>query len=102
LTEFGAALSFRFWAVTFPERSARTVACVPEEQPGDQPAARRSRLASPVTATVLGVLVLVLLGVTAALSALVHKATFLDIATGVPIPLVYAAVGVVVARAAAA
>jgi hypothetical protein len=42
--------------------------------------------------------VLVLLGLTVTLSALIHQATFLNIATGVPIPLVYAAVGVVIAR----
>ena len=59
---------------------------------------RRSRLASPATATALGVLVLVLLGTTAVLSVLIHQATFLNIATGIPIPLVYASVGVIVAR----
>ncbi len=59
---------------------------------------RRFRLASPATATALGVLVLVLLGATATLAALVHQATFLNVATGIPIPLVYAAVGVIVAR----
>jgi hypothetical protein len=59
---------------------------------------RRSRLVSPATATALGVLVLILLGATAALSTLVHQSTFLNIATGIPIPLVYAAVGVIVAR----
>ena len=59
---------------------------------------RRSWPASPATATALGVLVLVLLGTTAALSVLIHQATFLAIATGIPIPLVYAAVGVIVAR----
>jgi hypothetical protein len=49
-------------------------------------------------ATALGVLALVLLGITATLAALIHQATFLNIATGIPIPLVYAAVGVIVAR----
>jgi hypothetical protein len=64
-----------------------------------RPAGRRAaRLASPATATALGVLVLVLLGATAALSALIHQATFINIATGIPIPLAYAAVGVIVAR----
>jgi hypothetical protein len=53
---------------------------------------------SPATAAALGSLALVLLGVTAALSAFAHQATLLTIATGIPIPLVYAAVGVVVAR----
>ncbi len=60
--------------------------------------ARHFRLASPATATALGVLVLILLGATVTLAAFDHQATFLDIATGVPIPLVYAAVGVIVAR----
>jgi len=40
----------------------------------------------------------VLLGTTATLAALAHQATFLNIATGIPIPLVYAGVGVIVAR----
>jgi hypothetical protein len=52
----------------------------------------------PAIATALGVLVLVLLGITATLAALIHQATFLNVATGIPIPLVYAAVGVIVAR----
>jgi hypothetical protein len=59
---------------------------------------RRFRLASPAAATALGVVALALLGTTAALSALIHQATFLNVATGIPIPLVYAAVGVIVAR----
>jgi hypothetical protein len=63
-----------------------------------QPPTARFRLASPPTATALGVLALVLLGTTAALAALIHQATFLNIATGIPIPLVYATVGVIVAR----
>jgi hypothetical protein len=50
--------------------------------------ARHFRLASPATTTALGVLVLVLLGATVTLAAFDHQATFLDIATGVPIPLV--------------
>jgi hypothetical protein len=70
---------------------------VHEAQPANQPP-RVHALASPATATVLGVLVLVLLGTTAALSFLIHQATFLSFVTGVPIPLVYAAVGVIVAR----
>jgi hypothetical protein len=63
-----------------------------------QPPTARFRLASPPTATALGILALVLLGTTAALAALIHQATFLNIATGIPIPLVYATVGVIVAR----
>jgi hypothetical protein len=50
--------------------------------------ARHFRLASPATATALGVLVLILLGATVTLAAFDHQATFLDLATGVPIPLV--------------
>jgi hypothetical protein len=71
------------------------VSAVPEEP---QIAEHRSRLESPAIATALGVLVLVLLGLTATLAALIHQATFLAIATGIPIPLVYASVGVIVAR----
>jgi hypothetical protein len=65
---------------------------VPELQAADEPSA-----ASRGTATALGILVLVLLGITVALSALIHQATFLNLATGIPVPLVYAAVGVIVA-----
>ena len=61
-------------------------------------AGRRFRLASPATATALGVLVLVLIGVTVTLAQLVHQLTIFNVATGLTIPLVYAAVGVVVAR----
>jgi hypothetical protein len=60
--------------------------------------AARFRLASPVTATVFGALVLVLLGVTVTLAVLIHQLTILNVATGLTIPLLYAAVGVVVAR----
>jgi ABC-type multidrug transport system fused ATPase/permease subunit len=61
-------------------------------------AARRFRLASPATATACGALVLVLLGVTVTLAVLTHQLTVLNVATGLTIPLAYAAVGVVVAR----
>jgi two-component system, NarL family, sensor kinase len=61
-------------------------------------AARRYRLASPVTANALGALVLVLLGVTVTLAALIHQLTILNVATGLTIPLIYAAVAVIVAR----
>jgi hypothetical protein len=73
------------------------VGSVPDAQPADQPRAAHA-LASPTAATALGVLVLVLLGTTATLAALIHQATFLNLATGIPIPLVYAGVGVIVAR----
>jgi hypothetical protein len=61
-------------------------------------AARRFRLASRATANALGALVLVLLGVTVTLAVLIHQLTILNVATGLTIPLIYAAVGVVVAR----
>jgi hypothetical protein len=61
-------------------------------------AARRPRLASPATANAFGALVLVLLGVTVTLAALIHQLTVLNVATGLTIPLIYAAVGVIVAR----
>ena len=51
-------------------------------------AARRFRLASPATAAAFGVLVLVLLGVTVALAALIHQLTIFNVATGLTIPLV--------------
>jgi len=73
------------------------VSAVHDAQPAGQPPRART-LASPPTATALGVLVLVLLGTTATLAALIHQATFLNIATGIPVPLVYATVGVIVAR----
>jgi hypothetical protein len=61
-------------------------------------AGRRFRWASPATATALGALVLVLVGTTVALAILIHQLTILNVATGLTIPLTYAAVGVVVAR----
>jgi hypothetical protein len=59
---------------------------------------RRFRLASPATANAVGALVLVLLGVTVTLAVLIRQLTILNVATGLTIPLIYAAVGVVVAR----
>jgi hypothetical protein len=56
------------------------------------------RLASPATANALGAVVLVLVGVTLALVALIHQLTIFNVVTGVPIPLAFAAVGVIVAR----
>jgi hypothetical protein len=61
-------------------------------------AARRSALASPRTATILGVGVLVLLALSFPLAGLLHQLTILNIAPVIPFVLVYAAVGVVVAR----
>ena len=59
-------------------------------------AGRRFRLTSPATATALGALVLVLIGVTLALVALIHQLTIFNVVTGVPIPLAFAGVGVIV------
>jgi hypothetical protein len=58
----------------------------------------RFRLASPATANGLGALVLVLVGITVVLAALIHQLTISNVVTGVPISLGYAMVGVVVAR----
>ncbi len=61
-------------------------------------AGRRFRLASPATANALGALVVVLLAVTVTLAGLIHQLTILNVSTGLTIPLIYGAVGVVVAR----
>ena len=60
--------------------------------------ARRFGPATPAAATALGGVVLALLGATVTLAVLVHQLTIFNVATGLTIPLVYAAVGVVVAR----
>jgi hypothetical protein len=65
---------------------------------GPEPAAARFRLASPVTATVLAVLVLMLLAGALVLSALTGQLSVLGSGPIVPIAVVYAAVGFVVAR----
>jgi hypothetical protein len=65
---------------------------------GPEPAAARFRLASPVTATVLAVLTLMLLAGGLVLSALVGQLSVLGSGPIVPVAVVYAAVGLVVAR----
>ena len=65
---------------------------------GPEPAARRVRLASPVTATVLAVLALILMAAALVLSALVGQLSVLGSGPIVPVVVVYAAVGFVVAR----
>jgi hypothetical protein len=65
---------------------------------GPGPAAARFRLASPVTATVLAVLSLMLLAGALVLSALTGQLSVLGSGPIVPIVVVYAAVGFVVAR----
>lgn len=63
-----------------------------------EPAAARFRLASPGTATVLAVLVLMLLAGALVLSALISQLSVLSSGPIVPVAVVYAAVGFVVAR----
>ena len=65
---------------------------------GPEPTPRRFRLASPVTATVLAVLALILMAAALVLSALVRQLSVLGSGPIVPIVVVYAAVGFVVAR----
>jgi hypothetical protein len=69
------------------------------EEGGPDPAgASRFRLASPVTATVLGVLALVMGAVAVTLSGLVGQLSVLGSGPIIPIVVIYAGVGVVVAR----
>jgi hypothetical protein len=65
---------------------------------GPEPAAARFRLASPVTATVLAVLSLMLMAGALVLSALTGQLSVLGSGPIVPVVVVYAAVGFVVAR----
>jgi hypothetical protein len=65
---------------------------------GPEPAAARFRLASPVTATVLAVLSLMLLAGGLVLSALTGQLSVLSSGPIFPVVVVYAAVGFVVAR----
>lgn len=65
---------------------------------GPEPAAVRFRLASPVTATVLAVLTLMLLAGAMGLSAVTGQLSVLGSGPIVPVAVVYAAVGFVVAR----
>jgi hypothetical protein len=59
---------------------------------------RRFRLASPVTATVMAILVLILMAVALLLNALVHQLSILGSGPIVPVVVVYAGVGFIVAR----
>jgi hypothetical protein len=65
---------------------------------GPEPAAARFRLASPVTAMVLAVLSLMLLAGALVLSALTSQLSVLGSGPIVPVVVIYAAVGFVVAR----
>ena len=91
-------------AVTFPERSGRTVCCVGQAQPaqghgpaGPEVTARRFGAASPALAWVLGGAVLVLAAAAVALSAFAGQLS-IDITAGVVIVLTFAGVGLVIAR----
>ncbi len=66
--------------------------------PGTSIPARRFRLASPATATLLGVAAVVLTALGVILADLDHQLTFLNAWAGIPVFLSYAAVGVVIAR----
>ena len=68
------------------------------ESAGPEPVARRFRLASPATATALGVLALILMALGLVLSGLTGNLSVLGSGPIVPVVVVYAAVGVVVAR----
>jgi hypothetical protein len=65
---------------------------------GSAAANDRFQLASPVTATVLGALALVLLAVAIVLSGLDHTQSVLGSGPIIPVVVVYAGVGVVIAR----
>jgi len=65
---------------------------------GTNDAARRFRLASPATATVMAILALILMAVALLLNALVHQLSILGSGPIVPVVVVYAAVGFIVAR----
>jgi hypothetical protein len=65
---------------------------------GPEPAAARFQLASPVTAMVLAVLLLMLLAGALVLSALTSQLSVLGSGPIVPVVVIYAAVGFVVAR----
>jgi hypothetical protein len=73
------------------------------EDGGPDPAgASRSRLASPATATALGALALVLTAVAITLSGLEHQLSILGSGPIMPIVVIFAGVGVVVAGASRA
>jgi hypothetical protein len=65
---------------------------------GADVAVRQFRLASPATATVLGVLAVILLAAAIALSIPVHQGSILSTGPVVPIVVIYAGVGFIVAR----
>jgi hypothetical protein len=78
---------------------------VGEAQPAGGPGAagtgipaRRFRLASPATATLLGAAAAILTALGVILADLVHQLTFLNTWAGIPVFLGYAGVGVVIAR----
>ena len=58
----------------------------------------RFRVASPGTALALGGVAVVLMALNVVLAELVHQLTFLGVGPGIPVFLIYAGVGVVIAR----
>jgi hypothetical protein len=91
-------------AVTFPERSGRTVGCVGQAQPtprhastGPEVTVRRFRAGPSALAWGLGGAVLVLAAAAVVLSALAGQLS-IDITAGVVIVLTFAGVGLVIAR----
>jgi hypothetical protein len=68
------------------------------ESAGADGTARRFRLASPTTATVMAILVLILMAVALVLNGLVHQLSILGSGPIVPVVVIYAAVGFIVAR----
>ncbi len=75
-----------------------TEGAVSGQAPSTQVTGRRLRLASPAMATVLAVLALILMAAVLVLTALVGQLSVLGDGPLVPIVVVYAAVGFVVAR----
>jgi hypothetical protein len=69
-----------------------------QEPTGTDGAVRRFRLASPTTATVMAILALILMAVALLLNDLVHQLSVLGSGPIVPIVVVYATVGFIVAR----
>ena len=89
-------------AVTFPERSGRSVALVTADTASHRTPGRAGRhpwrLASPATASVLGALLLVLAAALFTLKDFDHQLTTSGTGWGFAIILIYGGVGLVVAR----
>src|SRR5580700_2893615 len=97
-----AGAGFPCSAVTFPERSGRSVASVTADTASHRTPGRAGghprRLASPATASVLGALLLVLAAATLTLKGFDHQLTTSGTGWGFAIVFIYGGVGLVVAR----